>query len=752
MLGLTLSDRGPVRRRAGQTSLVDELVGYWDRLSARPGETVELKLSSTTGAPASVELVRLVHGHRGPAGPGFVQQPVAPLATDLALAPHPLRLGSCAVASGTWSAPEALSLTTIVQATRPVGRQGLLAAFDADAGHGWQMLLDDGVPVFEHRSVDGVLVLRATAALSRACWHVLAVRLAADGACTLLAAPVVGGVPTLWESRVDGRRAPGPIGAGPTLTIAAAGWSAREAAGVEHFDGKLEAPKVLAAAPGDAELLALALAAHAPVEHGVAVLGSWDLGVRVGAHTDWVTDRGPCTRAAQLVNAPTRAVTGWRFTGEETDPRLRPDHYGAIHFHSDDLSDARWPTAVTVRLDPELPSGVYAARVRAGEHEDHVPLFVTPRPGRPRARVALLMPTFRYLAYANINPNLSGDLPEPLERPVDAAGAYAARHGLRSLYDCHADGSGVAFSSERRPIANLRPDYTLAGYDCPDGLAADLCIVHWLTDRGTPFDVLTDHVLHAEGADALDPYRVVVTGSHPEYWSQEMLDALETFLDTGGRALYLGGNGLYWVTGRVDGPVPGIEVRRGHTGTRGWTSAPGECHMASNGAPGGLWRLRGRPPQRAVGVGFTAVGMGRARPYVRTERSRGADVAYLFEGIGEEPIGAAGLILGGAAGHEIDRADLELAPDRETHVLASATGFCDLYQRAVEEVMRSNSRQGGTIDPLVRADLTLQRRAGGGAVLATGSISWAGALSVAASTVGRLTGNALDRFASDDAV
>ena len=45
-----------------------------------------------------------------------------------------------------------------------------------------------------------------------------------------------------------------------------------------------------------------------------------------------------------------------------------------------------------------------------------------------------------------------------------------------------------------------------------------------------------------------------------------MLDALEAYLDGGGRLMYLGGNGFYWVTA-VDAARPHVvEVRRGQRG------------------------------------------------------------------------------------------------------------------------------------------------------------------------------------------
>ena len=60
--------------------------------------------------------------------------------------------------------------------------------------------------------------------------------------------------------------------------------------------------------------------------------------------------------------------------------------------------------------------------------------------------------------------------------------------------------------------------------------------------------MITDEDLHVQGLDRLAGYRVVITGSHPEYWSAAMLDALEAYLADGGRLMYLGGNGFYWVT------------------------------------------------------------------------------------------------------------------------------------------------------------------------------------------------------------
>ena len=100
-----------------------------------------------------------------------------------------------------------------------------------------------------------------------------------------------------------------------------------------------------------------------------------------------------------------------------------------------------------------------------------------------------------------------------------------------------------------------------------------------------------------------------------------MLDGLDSYLAAGGRLMYLGGNGFYWVTTAPGDDPFVIEVRRGMAGTRVWESPPGEWHQAMTGEHGGLWRHRGRPPQVLAGVGFTAQGFDRSLLY-RSRRGR----------------------------------------------------------------------------------------------------------------------------------
>ena len=75
----------------------------------------------------------------------------------------------------------------------------------------------------------------------------------------------------------------------------------------------------------------------------------------------------------------------------------------------------------------------------------------------------------------------------------------------------------------------MRPGYKHPLMQGPHQLGADLYITDWLNHINIDFDIITDHDLHWEGAAALEPYNVVLTGQHPEYSSGQMLDALTSY-------------------------------------------------------------------------------------------------------------------------------------------------------------------------------------------------------------------------------
>ena len=727
-----------------------EIVGYSDRLSVRAGERVAFKVS-TPHPEYAAELVRLIRGNTDPAGRGFVEERVeGAFDGRYPGKQEPLRIGSYIQVDAPTLPTGSFTVQAWLYPTTPGEgrRQAIVAAGGPRSG--WALCIGEHGGL-ELRIADGERVESITAALALRAfdWFFVAMRFdTVAGTVSFRQQPVR----RLMADNADGRITM-PVSAAAGLTTDGPLWLAT--LGLDDrgcpeavLNGKLDRPRLFDRHLNDSELDRLAAGTPADVIGGV--LADFDLSV--GPATTAAHDAAGRQPPGVVVNAPMRAVTGWNFSGRETDWRLVPHEYGAVFFHDDDLDDAGWTTDFSFDVPDDLPSGIYAARLRVAEGEEHIPFFVRPPSGRANSDVAFLVPTLSYIAYANDhitwrNPAIETP-PEILAR-LQAEDHYAIEQRLNSLYDHHRDGTGVAFSSRMRPIVNMRPRYRLAITGVPHQFSGDLDIVDWLHVQGVRGDVVTDEDVHHEGLSALADYRVVLTGHHPEYWTWQMMQALRDYLDNGGRVMYLGGNGLYWVVS-VDPERPHlIEIRRGFRGTALWRSAVGEHHHQTTGEQGGLWRDRGWAPQALVGAGMAAQGIGPARPYHRQPGSHDPRAAFIFDGVGaDEVIGDFGFALGGAGGIEVDRFDQRLGTPAHALLLATTTGFNDQYQHVVEEVEQSDSKQSGSVSPFVRGDVVFFETLGGGAVFSVSSMTWCAALAWNDydNNVSRITGNVLRRF------
>ena len=208
----------------------------------------------------------------------------------------------------------------------------------------------------------------------------------------------------------------------------------------------------------------------------------------------------PPHQMGTLANMPRLGVTGARWDGSVHNFSEAPEHYSAVHFHSDDLYDCGWSSDFTFTISETLKSGIYAAKVVNVEGAmDYVPFFVMPRKcASRRAAIALMLPTMTYLAYANerIDDNsqqFGFDVEKWVTQFEPDLGGYAKlcshpEFGM-SLYDFHKDGLGRHFSSWLRPMLNMRPKAAIWG------MPADILIASWLEHCGFEFDVITDHAL-----------------------------------------------------------------------------------------------------------------------------------------------------------------------------------------------------------------------------------------------------------------
>ena len=734
-----------------------EIVGYTDPLTVRPGEPIRFMVS-TVHREFRARVVRLIHGDTNPSGPGLIEREVDAAADGT----YPGREQSIwpgshvEVPDHPALRPERLTVIAHAYPTTPDrGRQGIVTKWSEHSGIGYGLFVaEDGSAEF--RIGNGATVTRVSSGhpLASHRWHLVAgwYDTAAEQAGVLQVPRERAGSQAGHVWHRSSATGPSAVGHSDVPVLLAASWTGERAG--HHFNGKISAPRVLADVPASPESI-LEWAAGGDTAPGL--IARWDLAE--GIDSSLVTDRSDNGFHGTAVNMPTRGVTGPRWNGRAAHFQAAPASYDAIHFHDDDIEDVGWSPDAEWQVPVDLPSGVYALRLDAADSaRDHVPFFVVPRPGEATAEVAYLAPTNTYYAYANerLEDSLGPDFQPAYTEDQDRYD-YMAANRLLSMYDRHSDGSGVCYSSRLRPNLTMRPSHYMRANGIPHLFSGDLHLVDWLVHEGYPHDVLTDEALHFDGAALLDGYQVVITGTHPEYWSAQMLDALDEYLAGGGRLMYLGGNGFYWVTAFDPERPHVIEIRRTPGTTRAWEAAPGEYHLSSTGEPGGLWRHRGREPQKLLGVGFTAQGFDRNAPYyVNPDLDERAE--FVFDGIdtadGKIADQPSLVLRHGAAGFELDRADYALGTPVGTLLLASTrhSDFSDSYQHVVEEIMMSNSRQGATVNELVRADMVLVPYPQGGAVFSVGSISWCGGLSVDdyTSDVSVVTRNVLDAFLRPD--
>lgn len=671
------------------------LLGYVDRLSGRPGDTLEFKVSSSAAAPFHARLMRSISADPNPEGPGIVEEDAALYfaPTHYPSVQRPFAAGSYGIGQADIeAAPRSEVIISAViyptlqsdQAQTIVGLGQYDLRLDAN---GAVSLATDQRTV----SAGGPLPLH--------CWWRVEARVTQD-MITVSHSPV-GHRGATDEANADGITDLSLSGR-PTI-----GAVLTNRTPTQHFNGKIEAPTILV----DGNLLC-----------------HWDFATNISSHVV-PAQSGP---DLDLVNAPARAMTGSAWDGSEMNWTHRPEHYSAIHFHQDDIYDFAWDTDFSYTLPDDIPSGVYVMRISCEGNEDAIPFFVCPPLGTRKAKLCVLFSTFTYAIYGN---HARPDYKPSWQDKIRDWGSYPhnpamhPQYGL-STYNYHADGAGICHASHKRPLFNLRPGYfTFGETDC-SGLRhfpADMHLIAWLHAKGIEYDIVTDRELHNDGVAAVDGYGAVTTGTHPEYHTDETLNALRNYRDGGGHLLYLGGNGFYWRIALHPESEDLLEIRRAEDGIRAWAAEPGEYYNAFDGTYGGLWRRNGRAPQDLVGIGFTAQGEFFGDPYRRVTTDPAYD--WVFEGITSELIGDCGFSGNGAAGFELDHMDHRLGTPQNAILLAQSVTRDNGFMLVPEEQLTHlTNLTGGTAKEAMHADMVLIEYPGGGSVFATGSITFCGSL------------------------
>lgn len=769
------------------------LTGYADKFSVHPGSPIKFYVNCDGPKKYKAEIVKMINGDTNPRGPGFIEKPVAAAVNgEYDGRKQVIHSGSYAyVVDKPALRVSSFTLQCWVWPTTPKthpkywkhGAQGLLTKWSpADGGYGL-FINEDGCAELR---INGEKITTG-APLRDHAWHFLAATYdAASGEAILYHEPQI--VYALDPEIAPVKKIVKDKPKASEIPLVIAAYVGNRSGGVlansslpkgmtisGHYNGKIDSPRVCNRALSRLEIETMKLGAQTAGDErrgsgptpklSECLVASWDFGAGINSITAF--DKGPYLHHASIVNCPTRAMTGYNWSGHNFDWKHAPDEYGAIHFHDDDVDDARWDEDFVWDVPDDCKSACYAAKLTTSEgDEDYIPFFVVPEVGKETAKIAVMMPTISYMAYANehLANNAGGAELLVYRVPImQHQNMFLSEHREYggSIYDTHTDGSGLCLSSRLRPILSIRPKYDHFLMQAPWQYPADLHLIYWLEANGYNYDVITDEDVNYDGVARLKGYNVVITGSHPEHNSGPQLDALHNYTQQGGRLMYMGADGWYWIHSyhpAYDHLGRGIitEMRRCESGIRTWRADPGEYYHQSTGELGGMWRYRGRYLHTVAGTGMSSEGFDISTYYSRTPESNDPRVAWAFDGIGyDEKLGNFGLVGGGAAGTELDIVDTMLGSPPHTLVVATSAGrHTEGYLLVMEDYGFNQQGLDGTQHPRVRSDIAYHETPNGGACFAFSSIAFCGSLpwnngDPARNNISRLVKNVLDRFMQD---
>lgn len=723
--------------------------GYTDRPSVAPGETIGFHIDADTKGTFSSRLLRVVNGDENPLGPGQIYQEVdiRPSGEHLARPQKTRKGGHIRVDAPAIDISNGICVHLFIFPTLlGQGRQGLIGQQEGGARSGWLLEIDGGHLVFSIG--DGIQTkrVRAEKPLLPQTWY--SVTGVYDARADTLSVSQVTRV-----NRVNSRfglvvplesdcRTIEPCGLTPVSAatpiiiagVANGAWTSEHDV-ANCYNGKVDTPKVICGAIREDQIRALG-SGNPPTNLNLAA--HWNFAANGGVHgfsSDKVIDVSGNNLHGECVNSPDRGMTGWNWKGHTEHFAYAPDEYGAIWFHEDSVEDCGWEKTLSLCVPDDLRSGVYALEVTKDGQSDHIVFFVRPRRGESTAKIAVLMSTFTYTVYGTTVSHAEGAAETVFGQATQLLQAdieliERGRECGISGYEYHVDGRGSQYTTWRRPILNFRP-----GYLYPIGttwnFSSDLHIISWLEAKGFDYDIITDHDLHAEGVELLANYNVVISCTHPEYVSGQILDAWEDYLANGGRGMYLGGNGWYWVTAQHPTKPFLLEVRRGEIGDQTWKARPGEYHHSFTGERGGIWRNRARAPQKIFGTGYAGHGFSMSAPYFLLPDAIDPRAEWIFDGVSDRTrLGTEGLVGGGAVGQEFDRYELEFGSPPQSLLLGTSYGHTKYDGLVPEELYSTSPHVNGEEHPLVRGDLVYFTTSSGGGMFAASSMTWATSLAV----------------------
>ena len=255
----------------------------------------------------------------------------------------------------------AFAVLAMLWPTTPGGReQAILCVWDAASGSGFEFLLDS-VGALALRVGDGhggIATVSSGVMLRAADWCLLVASFdPATGIARLYQQQRTEYAGQPAATSVERRLSLAPSVSGAPLLIAAR--AAAGAPATAHYNGKIDSPRLARAALSLADALLL-LQTPTPQHLQRDLVAAWDFAQDIpGTRVIDVSGNG---LHGATVNLPARAMTGHAWDGTELCWTKAPHHYGAIHFHEDDLYDAGWQPDLEFVVPATLRSGCYALR------------------------------------------------------------------------------------------------------------------------------------------------------------------------------------------------------------------------------------------------------------------------------------------------------------------------------------------------------------------------------------------------------
>lgn len=464
-----------------------------------------------------------------------------------------------------------------------------------------------------------------------------------------------------------------------------------------------------------------------------------------------------CTSRARTFSAEVARIGAsrevvWRTAGiAGTEHPVPADAYA---------SGCGWPATFAFTIPPDWRSGFYevtlvADGVDGPEAQGHA-FFVlrAAEPGRDNKAI-LVLGTNTYNAYNKWGGQcLYTGVPRvSFQRPIERG--YITRAIDPDGFDGRAANVTPEPDPDHKRLHKYLTDHKVAMWTCSAGWHNwERRFVHWAEGAGFRFDYAINSDLQFR-PEILDPYRLLLSVGHDEYWSWGMRDTVDAHLARGGNFAMFSGNAVYWQVRYEDGgdtmlchkyaarendPVMGTDRQRELSGI--WSDP-----------------LTGRPENLTTGLSFCRGGyvrFGRCVP-----RSTGAYTIHqpehwAFEGTGlryGDPLGLGSYIVAyevdgcelamrdgvpyptGAEGTPKDMAVLATAPahlisngpdGNETVVPMSfdPTGMGDL-EFTVQTLLGAVTPEGIARFTNGHAVMGTFRHPGGGTVFNAGTADWA---------------------------